>query len=103
MSSSGVCAYALLYAFSQMVTWCLKRPGRTKALSSVSGKLMAAMTMTPSLDLNLCAQSPVRTPSFMFTDVRHASQATAVMHEQQKLLLQVQHQASRGESTTEHS
>mmetsp|Transcript_14486 Transcript_14486/g.36027 ORF Transcript_14486/g.36027 Transcript_14486/m.36027 type:complete len:228 (+) Transcript_14486:1083-1766(+) len=33
-------------------TWRSKRPGRTSALSSTSGKLVAATTMTPSLALN---------------------------------------------------
>ena len=35
------------------VTWRSKRPGRTSAWSSDSGKFVAAMTMTPSLGLNL--------------------------------------------------
>ena len=34
-------------------TWRSKRPGRTSALSSDSGKFVAAMQMTPSLGLNL--------------------------------------------------
>ena len=34
-------------------TWRSNRPGLTRALSSDSGKLVAAMQMTPSLGLNL--------------------------------------------------
>ena len=40
---------------------CLsKRPGRTSALSSDSGKFVAATTITPSLGLNLGHKQQVR-------------------------------------------